>query len=62
MLPKIELTETQEELDQIDVLLANARKHGLEWEVINSAIQYLRESRDQSVSAAFEYGYNEWIK
>jgi len=54
--------ETQEELDQIDVLLAEAKKHGLEWEVINSAIQYLKSSTDQSVAAAFEYGYSEWIK
>ena len=56
------MEETQEELDQIDVLLAEAKKYGLEWEVINSAIQYLRESKDQSVAAAFKYGYNEWIK
>lgn len=51
-----------EELKEIDHILHEAKKFQLEWEVINSAVRYLKENRKANVTKAFRYGFYEWIK
>lgn len=63
MKTKEKLTKKElEELHEIDNILQEAKKWQLEWEVINSAVQYLKENRQANVTEAFRYGYYEWIK
>ena len=53
---------TTEELLEIWEILTTASKHGLESEVVWSALSYMKKNPDKSISDAINHGYGEWIK
>jgi len=46
----------------ISVLLDEAMEHGLELEVIYSALKAMREDETISPAQAFQIGMDEWVK
>ena len=53
---------TTEELLEIWEILNTADKHGLQSEVVWSALSYMKKNPDKSISEAINHGYYEWVK
>jgi hypothetical protein len=51
-----------EELKAIHSILSEAKKYGLETEVIWSTLNSLKSDPTQTIVEAMENGMNEWIK
>lgn len=51
-----------DQMNLIAELLEEARKHGLEVEVITWALQAMQEYPEHQPYEAFAIGYHEWIK
>ena len=52
----------QTEMKVIDVLLNEAMDHGLELEVIHSALKAMREDETLTPAQAFQVAMDEWVK
>ena len=50
------------DLLEIWEILTTANKHGLESEVVWSALHYMKNNPDKSILDAINYGYFEWVK
>jgi predicted RNA methylase len=46
----------------IEVLLDEAMEHGMEIEVIYSALKAVKEDPEITPAQAFQYGMDEWVK
>lgn len=53
---------TNTDMKVISVLLDEAMEHGLEVEVIYSALKIMREDETITPAQAFQEGMNEWIR
>jgi len=42
--------------------LDDAKKYGLEAEVVTFALKYMKENPSLTISQAITYGYDEWVK
>jgi hypothetical protein len=51
-----------DDMDKIRVCLDESSENMLEAEVVYSALKYMKENPDKSISDAIISGYNEWIK
>lgn len=48
--------------DYVAHLLDDAAEYNLTWEVVMSALQYMKQDPTASEFDAIVYGYNEWVK
>ena len=50
------------ELFIVSDTLEDAKRYGLEAEVVTFALKYMKQDPTLSISAAITYGYDEWVK
>lgn len=53
---------TQKDYDHITLILNEAEKLGLKWEVEYSAIKIIKEHPTMDVVDAFTHAFNDWVK
>jgi hypothetical protein len=56
------MTDIIDELLVVADLLDEAKKYGLEAEVVYFALKYMKKNSDLSIIEAITYGYDEWVK
>jgi len=59
---KTENAPTPKDYEHVTLLLKEANKYGLEFEVDQSAKKYLSIDPQLSLVEAYTYGYKEWVK
>ena len=58
----MEKQPTQTDYEHVQLILEEANKYGLKWEVEKASIANLEADPTLSLVEAYTYGYKEWIK
>lgn len=53
---------TQKEYEHVTLILEEADKHGLKFEVERTAIIYIRKNPEMDIIEAFTHAFNDWVK
>lgn len=54
--------DLMKELLIVSDVLEDAKRYGLEAEVVTFALKYMKKDPTLSISTAITYGYDEWVK
>ena len=57
-----DVDDYRKDMNDINESLKVAEKHGLQVEVVWSALLYMKRYPDATLSDAIEYGLSEWVK
>jgi len=55
-------TASQKDYEHINLILNEAEKHGLKWEVEHDAIKIMKEHPTMDMVDAFTHAFNNWVK
>ncbi len=53
---------TQKDYEHVNLILKEAEKHGLRWEVEHSATKLIKEYPTMEIVDAFTHAFNDWVK
>ena len=53
---------TQKDYEHITLILNEAEKHGLRWEVEHTATKIIKEHPTMDIVDAFIHAFNDWVK
>lgn len=55
-------TASQKDYEHVNLILNEAKKYGLKWEVEHAAIKIMKEYPNMDMVDAFTHAFNDWVK